>query len=136
MTSKSEAKRIHPQGGACLHPDAETVDGLDYCTTCGLWRGAWGDHARVAHRWTRRPNWPPRPADQELACDHGTIVLEPRPSYCDRGRFVAKVFPAHGPACAACHVDEADCWPRYYFDEDRAKAEMEAWMAARGWKAK
>jgi hypothetical protein len=29
-------------------------------------------------------------------------------------------------------LDHADLWPRYYFDLDRGKAEVEAWLRKRG----
>lgn len=66
-----------------------------------------------------------------LSCEFGTakvggeITLEERPPYCDRGRYFAKVFTN------GIFVDEADCWPRYYFDLERAKAECEAWIEFR-----
>lgn len=57
------------------------------------------------------------------------VVLEKRPHYCDRGNWLAKLFP--GPALAL-EIDDADGWPRYYFDEARAKLEIEAWLIKRG----
>jgi len=56
------------------------------------------------------------------------IVLERRPHYCDRGNFSAKIFP-RGDFCR--EIDNADGFPRYYFDEERAKLEIEAWLAKR-----
>ena len=60
-----------------------------------------------------------------------TICLEPRPGYCDRGNWIAKVFP-DSPSELARSLDEADGWPRYYFDEERARLEVEAWLMKRG----
>ena len=57
------------------------------------------------------------------------ITLEPRPHYCDRGNWIAKLFPT---GTLLRDIDEADGWPRYYFDADRAKAEIEAWLIRRG----
>ena len=57
------------------------------------------------------------------------ITLEPRPAYCDRGNWIAKIFPEGE---LARDMDEADGWPRYYFDYERAKAEIEAWLLKRG----
>ena len=57
------------------------------------------------------------------------ITLEPRPHYCDRGNWIAKLFPK-GKFVA--EIDEADGWPRYFFDKERAKAEIEAWLIKRG----
>lgn len=62
------------------------------------------------------------------------ITLEPRPHYCDRGNFIAKIFPRSDVTPAevmALNLDEQDGWPRYFFDEARAKAEIEAWLVKR-----
>jgi hypothetical protein len=56
------------------------------------------------------------------------ITLEPRPHYCDRGNWIAKLFPE---GKLAWEIDEADAWPRYYFDKERAKLEIEAWLIKR-----
>jgi hypothetical protein len=56
------------------------------------------------------------------------ITLEPRPSWCDRGNWIAKLFPV---GRLALDVDQADGWPRYYFDITRAKLEIEAWLTKR-----
>jgi hypothetical protein len=61
------------------------------------------------------------------------ITLESRPHYCDRGNFIAKVSIKTGYKFdKGCWVDDQDGWPRYYFDEARAKAEIEAWLKKRG----
>lgn len=59
---------------------------------------------------------------------HCYIWMDERPPYCDRGRWLARleVFDWR-----ALHIDAADGWPRYYFDFERAKAEIEAWMRNR-----
>ena len=53
-----------------------------------------------------------------------TVELWPRPSYCDRGRWQAHIdcpgFPTNPKP-----FDAADAFPRYYFNLERAKAEME-----------
>lgn len=58
--------------------------------------------------------------------NHGFISLEPRPSYCDRGRRVANDFlnlnNPHGTA---------DAWRRYYMDMSRAKAVLGAYVTMR-----
>ncbi len=61
------------------------------------------------------------------------ITIERRPSYCDRGNFIAKIEADAGSKLAQ-DLDAADGWPRYYFDLDRAKLELEAWLAKRGQK--
>lgn len=59
------------------------------------------------------------------------VTLEKRPAYCDRGNFIAKIFVKPGAHPMRLFLDEADGWPRYYFDEGRAKAEVEAWLVKR-----
>lgn len=72
---------------------------------------------------------------------HGTVTIrgrdcvieiEPRPAYCDRGNFLARIEEI--PSCnrLVLFLDGADGWPRYYFDLERAKAECEAWLVKRG----
>jgi len=56
------------------------------------------------------------------------ITLERRPGYCDRGNWIAKVFPK---GQLAMDMDSADGWPRYYFDEQRAKDEVIDWLKKR-----
>ena len=65
----------------------------------------------------------------EIAGKECTITIEERPHYCDRGNFLAKLHPS---GKLALEIDSADGWPRYYFDLDRAKAEVEAWLQKRG----
>lgn len=57
------------------------------------------------------------------------IWMDRRPLYCDRGNWLARI-DAQGRL--AREMDSADLWPRYYFDLDRAKAEIEAWLIKRG----
>jgi hypothetical protein len=59
---------------------------------------------------------------------HCAIWMAPRPAYCDRGRWLAHVEVNSRDL----NVDGQDMWPRYYFDLDRAKAEVEAWLRKRG----
>lgn len=58
-----------------------------------------------------------------------TITCEERPSYCDRGNYIYKLFPTGELALS---IDHQDGWPRYYFDQDRANLECEAWLKKRG----
>ena len=58
-----------------------------------------------------------------------SITVEARPHYCDRGEWIAKLHPRGRLALA---IDSADAWPRYYFDLDRALAEIDAWLVKRG----
>lgn len=73
--------------------------------------------------------WQTRDGYQEAKGKDCTITLEARPHYCDRGNFLAKLFPV---GQLALDVDGSDNWPRYYFDEQRAKLEIEAWLQKRG----
>ena len=57
-----------------------------------------------------------------------SITIEPRPHYCDRGNYIAKL---HALGKLSNDIDGSDGWPRYYFDLDRAKQEVEAWMKKR-----
>lgn len=56
------------------------------------------------------------------------ITIEPRPAYCDRGNYVAKV---HARGQLALDMDHQDGWPRYYFDLGIAQRECEAWLVKR-----
>lgn len=67
----------------------------------------------------------------EIFGQHCVITIEPRPSYCDRGNYIAKIFAKPGIGPDKFYLDEADMWPRYYFDIDRAKLEVEAWLKKR-----
>lgn len=59
-----------------------------------------------------------------------SVVLSARPHYCDRGRFLAQLFLsfARSQQFGDLHVDHQDGWPRYYFDQARAQAEVVAWL--------
>jgi hypothetical protein len=52
-------------------------------------------------------SWTLQEGYQQIRGKEWLITLEPRPPYCDRGRFIAKLFQA------------------------RAKAEIEAWLDVR-----
>lgn len=58
------------------------------------------------------------------------VELHPRPSYCDRGRWQAHMLDDGYPHNQN-PFDAADGFPRYYFDLDRAKAEIEALFSFR-----
>lgn len=73
--------------------------------------------------WTQVERW------IQITGRECVISIEPRPPYCDRGNFVAKITPTGE---LARDMDRQDAWPRYYFDLDRAKAECEAWLIKRG----
>ena len=74
------------------------------------------------------PQWIDYGSYQEINGKECTITLEKRPSYCDRGNWIAKVFP---DGQLAMDMDNQDGWPRYYFDEQRAKDEILAWLEKR-----
>ena len=52
------------------------------------------------------------------------IWLNPRPVYCDRGRWLAHVQGIES-------IDFADGFPRYYMDLERAKLELDEWLTWR-----
>lgn len=56
------------------------------------------------------------------------ITIEPKQHYCDRGNYLAKIFPDMG---SKLYVDGQDGWPRYYFDLERACLECEDWLKKR-----
>lgn len=68
----------------------------------------------------------------ECECKGGRIFLEKRPHYCDRGRWYAKPELRFDKDLPGTHVDGQDGWPRYYFDLERAKLEIEEWIRKRG----
>jgi len=76
-------------------------------------------------KWIERDGW------EEIYGRECWITLEPRPAYCDRGNYYAKLFPDPGSKLALS-IDYQDGWPRYYFNHDYAKAEIEAWLVKRG----
>ena len=75
-------------------------------------------------------NWKQQQGYQEIVGKECSITLEPRPRHCDRGNFIANLWPTMRSELAR-DIDEADGWPRYYFDEQRAKLEVEAWLMKR-----
>lgn len=73
-------------------------------------------------------NWKQEKGYIEVKGKECSITIDPRPHYCDRGNYLAKLFPS---GQLALDIDEQDGWPRYYFDLDRAKQECEAWLVKR-----
>lgn len=63
---------------------------------------------------------------------HCSVWISKRPHYCDRGNFLAHLDVDHAATPVFLYVDEADSWPRYYFDEERMKLEILAWLHKRG----
>jgi hypothetical protein len=61
---------------------------------------------------------------------HCWIWINERPQYCDRGNWLAhlEVNPDYAWKVS---IDHSDGWPRYYFDLERAKLEVEAWLTKR-----
>lgn len=53
-------------------------------------------------------------------------TIEPRPHYCDRGRWILK--------CYLPGLDGSDAFPRYYMSHDAAISETEAFLRWRLWK--
>ena len=87
----------------------------------------------VTVQWEEPKGYPGNYVIKGKAC---TIWLEPRAAWCDRGNWVA-TLSVHRPLEQlgrpdGLYIDEADGWPRYYFDLERAKLEIEAWLRKRG----
>lgn len=59
-----------------------------------------------------------------LVIDRQMVWIEPRPSYCNRGRY-------HANYDGSFFIDDGDGFPRYYMDLEAAKAEMKAWLVHR-----
>lgn len=64
----------------------------------------------------------------EIKLDKGITWIEPRQSYCDRGRFSVKV-DSRCPKTFC--VDHQDMFPRYYFGFKNMISELESWFAMR-----
>lgn len=60
---------------------------------------------------------------------NGLITIEPRPSYCDRGRFIVKIFPDMDQQ--ELFIDGQDMFPRYYFNDDCMIKELELFIEKR-----
>ncbi len=56
------------------------------------------------------------------------VWIQPRPPYCDRGRWIANIDPK---GVFGLNIDAADHWPRYYFDLRVAMTEVEAFLEAK-----
>jgi len=88
-------------------------------------------HIRPTWVSTGEPDWiaavtctePTQTGYYELTVGPYYFSIEPRPAYCDRGRWIAKVS---GP-----DLDASDGWPRYYFDLERGLAEIQEWLRMR-----
>lgn len=66
----------------------------------------------------------------DLQAPDCVISLEPRPVYCDRGRWIAHIFITGDPL--KINLDAADLFPRAFFSFLCAKLEMEEWLRRRG----
>lgn len=80
-------------------------------------------------KWEEKGEGSPLAKWFEIRGKECLITFEPRPHYCDRGNWIAKLFPE---GMLALSIDEADGWPRYYFDKERGMREVEAWLVKRG----
>lgn len=63
----------------------------------------------------------------DLEITDGSINIEGRAPYCDRGRFMVRIFSRS----MDLYIDAADIFPRYFFHWDCLIKEMETWMKAR-----
>src|ERR1044071_2079121 len=81
------------------------------------------EQGKSVGEWIMQDGW------TEIKGRECLISLEPRPTYCDRGNWIAKI---EATGQLARDMDSSDLWPRYYMDLDRAKLEIEAWLRKRG----
>jgi len=65
----------------------------------------------------------------EIQAPDCLISLEPRPHYCDRGEWIARVEVTGDPY--KVNLDDVDLWPRYYFNLETAKSEIWEWLHRR-----
>jgi hypothetical protein len=73
-------------------------------------------------------NWTEEGDSVQIEGRECQITIEARPSYCDRGNYIAKLHPTGD---LARQIDKHAGWPRYYFELDRAKLECEEWLINR-----
>lgn len=62
----------------------------------------------------------------EYKLKNGSLCIEKRPSHCDRGNYWVKIFVDSGQY--DLFIDDADMFPRYYFELDCLVKEMNAWI--------
>ena len=81
------------------------------------WKNDWGPDSNIGGTFI-----------EGLDC---IIFLTPRPIYCDRGNWIAKIDYKPTGNRLRLWLDDADLWPRYYMDLTRAKLECEDWLKKR-----
>ncbi len=106
-----------------------TENGLDITNTICLEDQVYHSLVRYEARLSDEGLWVEHSTHAAIKGRNSEITLEPRPNYCDRGNFLAKLHPT---GILARDIDEQDGWPRYYMDREHAKAEIVAWMRKRG----
>lgn len=72
--------------------------------------------------------WAERDGYEAADAGDWQFTIQPRPHYCDRGRWIAQVFYV---GARIGELDAADAWPRYYFDLAFAKREISMWVENR-----
>jgi hypothetical protein len=77
------------------------------------------------YEWSEPPEYP---GNLYIAGEECVIWMQPRPGWCDRGRWLATI-DAWGRLGAT--LDGADGWPRYYMKTARAKDECLEWLRTR-----
>lgn len=76
------------------------------------------DELLAGRRVERQHHW------YRLVIDGHMVWIQPRPGYCDRGRY-------DGHYDGSFFIDAGDSFPRYYMDLETAKREMKAWLLHR-----
>lgn len=64
---------------------------------------------------------------EAIVGEHHIVTIEPRPAYCDRGHWIAKIFPNPDGDPQVFSIDESDQWP-HYMDYRRALDEIRDWI--------
>lgn len=116
-----------PNSIICILCGSESFSRKDveqkYCRHCKVFL------SDISTQWTYRletESW-------FIAGKSCVVIIVRRPRYCDRGNFLAQIFPTPDTRLALPGgIDDADGWPRYYFDLTRARLEIEAWLDKRG----
>lgn len=67
----------------------------------------------------------------DIDLNYATMLIERRPIYCDRGRYSVKAWHKLNNL-EKCYIDEADQFPRYYFNFDCMVKEINSFINFRG----
>lgn len=74
-------------------------------------------------------SWLSKKSFVDIEIKDGQLTIQKRPPYCDRGNYIVNVFV--NIDSLDLHIDEADMFPRYYFDLGCLVKEMNLWVMKR-----